>query len=96
MNLYIFRHNGEKINEEIEMIKIEDNTIFHSKIGNIYNLIDYINYNIQDNSKVKFLNFTGNKLNLIISAITRYKDITSVNEYYSIIIRTKKRTNRGR
>ena len=96
MRTYIFNHNGETINEEINMILIEENNISRRKIGNIYNLVDYINYNIEDNSKIRLINFTGNKINFIIKAITKYRNITRVDEYYSLIINSKKRRIRGR
>ncbi len=95
MDLYIFEHNGNKVNEEIKLTYICGDNVVESIIGNIYNLVDYINYNIEGPAKVKFVNFIGNKINFIVSAITRYKTIISNEEYYSIVIKNKKRI-RGR
>lgn len=95
MNLYIFVYHVKKITEEIQLIHIKDNNICISRIGNIYNLVDYINNNIKETSKIKFNNFPGNKLSFIVSAITKYKKITSAEEYYSLIVTNKKRI-RGR
>ena len=95
MNTYIFEHNGEKINEQIKLTYIDEDNIKSAIIGNIYNTIDYINNNIEECSKVKLDNFTGNKIDFIIKSITRYKQIVACGEYYSIIIKNKKRI-RGR
>ena len=94
MDLYIFEHNGEKINEEIKLTHTYGDNIEEAIIGNIYNVIDYIG-NIEGTAKVKFVNFTGNKLYFIVKSITKYKTIVSDEEYYSIIIKDKKRI-RGR
>ena len=91
MNLYIFMYNKYKNNEIVELIHIDNDNITYNIIGNIYNLVDYINYNIKDNAKIKFVNFAGNKLDFIVSAITRYKSIISMEEYYSLIIKDKRR-----
>lgn len=95
MNTYIFEHNGEKINEQIKITYIDEGNISSAIIGNIYNAIDYINNNIEEYSKVKLDNFTGNKIEFIIKNIIRYKQIVACGEYYSIIIKDKKRI-RGR
>lgn len=95
MNTYIFKHNGEMINEEISVEYTHNDNIIYGIIGNIYNLVDYINNNVKDNSKIKFVNFTGNKLEFIVNSVTRYRKITSVSEYYSLTVRDKKRI-RGR
>lgn len=86
MNLYIFKHNGETVKEEIEMIWTDGEKLIKKIVGNIYNLVDFINYTIEDNSKIKFVNFTGNKLEFIVKAVTKYRDITKVDEYYSLIV----------
>lgn len=95
MNLYVFKYNRYKNNDIIELTYIDGNNVVYNVIGDIYNLVDYINYNIKDNAKLKFVNFTGNKLDFIVSAITRYKSIITAREYYSLIIKDKKRI-RGR
>lgn len=95
MNLYEFIDNGNKINEEIKMTHISNTDVEYCMIGNIYNLVDYINYSISGPAKIKLVNFTGNKLDFIIKAITKYKTIVSNGEYYSLIINDKKRI-RGR
>lgn len=95
MDLYVFVNNCNKIGEEIVMGHFSDDDVEISKIGNIYNLVDYINYNINDLAKIKLVNFTGNKLEFITKAITRYKSIVSNEEYYSLVIKNKIRV-RGR
>ena len=89
MDLYIFINNCNKRGEEIVMEHFRDDDVISSRIGNIYNLIDYINYNINDLAKIKLVNFTGNKLEFIVNAITRYKSIVSNEEYYSLVIKNK-------
>lgn len=96
MILYVYKHNGDKINEEIEMIRTDGEKIIKRNIGNIYNLVDYINYEVEDNSKVKFINFTGNKLEFIVKSITKYREVTKIDEYYSLIIGKTKTKIRGK
>lgn len=96
MNLYIFKHNGDKINEEIEMINTDGENINKKVVGNIYNVVDFINYEVEDNSKIKFINFTGNKLEFIVKAVTKYREVTKVDEYYSLVLGNKKSKKRGK
>ena len=90
---YIFICNNDKINEKIGLMYIGDD-IYSEFIGNIYNLVDYINFSINDCVKIKFVNFTDNKINFVINAITKYKRIVSTEECYSIVIDNKKKNKR--
>lgn len=96
MNLYIFRHNGETVKEEIEMIWTDGEKLTKKIVGNIYNLVDFLNYKAPDNSKVKFSNFTVNKLEFIIKSVTKYRDVTIVDEYCSIVLGKVKNKQRGK
>lgn len=96
MDLYLFKTNGDKNNEEIRMVYINDDDLVSCKVGNIYNLVDYINYNIHGTARMEFINFTGNKLDFIVRAITRYKSIVGSIGYNSLIIKEKKKRVRGR
>ena len=82
---YIFICNNDKINEKIGLMYIGDD-IYSEFIGNIYNLVDCV--------KIKFVNFTDNKINFVINAITKYKRIVSTEECYSIVIDNKKKNKR--
>ena len=96
MDLYLFKTNGDRNNEEIRMVYINDDDLVSCKVGYIYNLVDYINYNIHGTARMEFINFTGNKLDFIVRAITRYKSIVGSIGYNSLIIKEKKKRVRGR
>jgi len=90
MKRYVFKHNQDKINEKIVLVKNNDGNIEEQEIGTIYNLVDFINNTHFENNELAFVNFTGDKMNFIISSITRYKNIVTVNDYNIIIVSDKK------
>ncbi|MGM9882039.1 MAG: hypothetical protein ACI31S_04280 [Bacilli bacterium] len=92
MEKYTFYHNQNKINEEIFLSYNGDFIL----LGNIYNVIDYINNNCLDNDIITFVNFKGNQIDYIISKILNFKDIVTVLDYNSILINKKRRKIRGR
>lgn len=91
MEKYTFIYSGNKI----KMIYISGDNVKCSIIGNIYNLVDYISYRVNDNSKITFVNFPFNKLNFIINTTIKYKKVSISETYNSVIIKNKKRI-RGR
>lgn len=96
MGLYAFGHNGEKINEKIELIYMGDSEVRYEEIGNIYNMVDYINNLHAMNTEILFVNFKENQMNYIISKIVSTKEIISVCNYNKIVISDKKRKIRGK
>lgn len=96
MDTYAFSHNQDKINETIDLIHIGDNVAEYEVIGNIYNLIEYINNSNMINSKIIFVNFKINQMNYVLSNITRNKNIDNIDGYNSVIISDKKRKIRGK
>ena len=95
MGLYLFVHNGERIKEEIDLYYTDGKDINYIKIGNMYNLFDYICYNINTDSKLKFINFTNNKLDSILRVIVSNKEC-NVTDYNEIKIKGNKKRIRGR
>lgn len=96
MRKYIFRNNQDKINEEIQMFMQKEDNIEEKVIGNIYNLVDYINNNSFQSDELVFMNFSGDKMKFIISSITKYKNIITTSDYNAIIVSDKKIKIRGR
>lgn len=90
MDLYKFMRTGNKIDEEINLIHYSEGIMNFERIGNIYNLVDYINYSDIVNAKLEFDGFTGNQLDFIVKALTRYKSLVSIDEYNTLIISNKK------
>lgn len=99
MDKYIFNCNHNKKNRALTVITMEhyiDNILEENKlIGDIYNLVDYINYSSFDNSDLLFNNFKGNQMEFVVSAISRYKNIVKVNGYDHILISNKRSRIRG-
>jgi len=91
MECYAFYHNNDKTNEIINLIYSCDNVFVCERIGNIYNMIDYINSMHVTNSEISFNNFKGNQINYVMSKITSTKDIISISDYNTFIISDKKR-----
>ena len=96
MESYYFYYNCDKTNEIINIIYTRDNNFVCDIVGNIYNMIDYINSMHVTNSEISFNNFKGNQINYVISKITSTKDIISISDYNRIIISDKKRKIRGK
>jgi len=96
MECYAFYHNNDKTNEIINLIYSCDNVFVCERIGNIYNMIDYINSMHVTNSEISFNNFKGNQINYVMSKITSTKDIISISDYNTFIISDKKRKIRGK
>ena len=96
MGLYLFVHNGERVKEEIDLYYTDGKDINYIKIGNMYNLFDYICYNINTDGKLKFINFTNNKLEDVLRVTTSNKDIEKITNYNEIKIKGNKKRIRGR
>lgn len=98
MDNYIFSHNQNKNKacELITMTRFTSDGIECKDLGNIYNLVDYINSSNFYNSTLTFQNFKGNQIKFVIMAITKYKNIDSVKTYDTIIVSNRKRKIRGR
>lgn len=96
MECYTFYHNQNKTNEVIDMIYSCDNVFICERIGNIYNMIDYINSIHVTQAEILLYNFKGNQINYITSKIISTKDIVSICGYNRIIISNKKRKIRGK
>lgn len=96
MESYVFYHNGDKVNEIIDMIYSCDNVFICEGIGNIYNLIDYINNIHVSNVEITFDNFKGNKVRYIMSKVSLTKSIDNILDYNRFIISDKKAKIRGK
>ena len=96
MNLYAFGHNGDKINEKIELIYMGDNEVGYEEIGDIHNMIDYINNLHAMNAEILFVNFKANQMAYVISKIIPTKEIVNICSHNKIMISDKKRIIRGK
>ena len=95
--MYKFIHNRKKVNEKITMLHYyEDNCIDVSYIGNIFNLIDYLNVTDMNNEVIQFINFTNNEMSSILDKITLKKEINSINSYNSFTISNRSYLSRTR
>lgn len=95
MKTYVFINDKNKNLEAIKLITYTNDKIECTLVGDIYSLIIYIVNNIEDSSNIKFLNFKIDKLNFILSSISRFKTIIKLNQYNDITI-TNKVKIRGR
>ena len=95
MKTYVFINDKNKNLEAIKLIIYTNDKIECTLVGDIYSLIIYIVNNIEDSSNIKFLNFKIDKLNFILSSISRFKTIIKLNQYNDITI-TNKVKIRGR
>lgn len=96
MGKYTFYHNQNRIKEEISLSYENNEDIYFTVVGDIYNVIDYINNNTLDKDIITFINFKANQIDYVISKIVSFKNIVTVLDYNSILINKKKRKIRGR
>ena len=89
MKTYVFINDKNKNLEAIKLIIYTNDKIECTLVGDIYSLIIYIVNNIEDSSNIKFLNFKIDKLNFILSSISRFKTIIKLNQYNDITIINK-------
>ncbi len=93
MYKYLFNYN--KINN-IENITVfyyspEEDKLITENIGTIYNVIDFIRYDIKNDSTITLAGFKGNQVEEILSYITHEKTISQIEGYNSFTVKNKKK-----
>lgn len=96
MEKYIFTITGTLVKREIQITYINDFITDYESVGNIYNLIDYINNTSWNNSYLTFEGFTIKELSFIVKGITPYIDIITIAGPTTLIISSKKKKLRGK